>query len=154
MRVVLQNGNTLDVGGFKAVRGGIVLFENRDRDEPIGFIPSHQLQFVLPEQTAQNIAQQPMQGQQPTQPQQQPAQAQQQPMQTQQPAQAQQQPMQAQQPSYGGVQAQQSGLQQGGIRQPATQQQPQTTPTQQYSGVTQQSSTGQQLGQQYPTPTQ
>jgi hypothetical protein len=52
MKVVLKDGDTFDVQDFKAVRGGIVLFERADREGVLGYIPSDQLQYVLTDELA------------------------------------------------------------------------------------------------------
>jgi hypothetical protein len=135
MQVVLQDGNTFDVGDFKAVRGGVVLFENEERESVLGFLPFREIKHVLSDKLAQEQRQgamgQPrqMMGQQ-----QQPGQTvgQQQPGQTV----GQQQPQQypeSQQPQY-----QQTGIQES---------QPQGIQESQQTGMQE----SQQQRQQYPT---
>ncbi|MFD1588893.1 hypothetical protein ACFR9U_18095 [Halorientalis brevis] len=100
MRVVLNDGTQIDIGGLKVVDSGVVLFEDQEREKTIGYLPHNQFQYVLTEeligqieqsrqramqrQSTQGVQQQPM-GTRQTVPPQQRGQGQQQPGQARQP---------------------------------------------------------------------
>ena len=114
MRVVLNDGTQIDIGGLKVVDSGVVLFEDQEREKTIGYLPHNQFQYILTEeiigqieqsrqramqrQSAQGVQQQPMEARQPVPPQQQRGQAQQQPGQARQPHQEQERRTQQQSP--------------------------------------------------------
>lgn len=50
MRAILTDGTTVHCGGFKAIEHGVVLTEDEDRDDVIGFVPYDELRYVFPEQ--------------------------------------------------------------------------------------------------------
>ncbi|MDG5776548.1 hypothetical protein VB773_22805 [Haloarculaceae archaeon H-GB2-1] len=52
MLAILTDGYTIQVGDFKAVRGGVVLFEDEGRENVKGYIPSQQLMYVLTDEMA------------------------------------------------------------------------------------------------------
>ena len=49
MKVVLEDGMTLDCGNYKAVDAGLVLTEDKKRKQVIGFVPHDEVRFVLPD---------------------------------------------------------------------------------------------------------
>ena len=55
MRAVLQDGYAFEVGNFKAVRGGVVLFEDEDKEDVAGFVPYRHLLYVLSEPVAEEL---------------------------------------------------------------------------------------------------
>ena len=55
MRVVLNDGTQFDVGGLKVVDSGAVLFEDREREKTIGFLPHNQFQYILTEEVMSQI---------------------------------------------------------------------------------------------------
>ncbi len=55
MRVVLNDGTQFDVGGLKVVESGAVLFEDREREKTIGFLPHNQFQYILTEEVMSQI---------------------------------------------------------------------------------------------------
>jgi len=53
MRAILTDDTIIHCGGFKAIEHGVVLTEDEDRDDVIGFVPYDELRYVLPEQIVQ-----------------------------------------------------------------------------------------------------
>lgn len=49
MKVVLEDGMTVDCGNYKAVDAGLVLTSDVKRKQVIGFVPHDQVRFVLPD---------------------------------------------------------------------------------------------------------
>lgn len=49
MKVVLEDGMTVDCGNYKAVDAGLVLTADAKRKQVIGFVPHDQVRFVLPD---------------------------------------------------------------------------------------------------------
>ena len=48
MRIVCNDGVMFDCGGYKAVDGGVVVFEDEERERTIAFVPYAKLEYVLP----------------------------------------------------------------------------------------------------------
>jgi len=53
MRAILTDDTTIHCGGFKAIEHGVVLTEDEDRDDVIGFVPYDELRYIFPEQIVQ-----------------------------------------------------------------------------------------------------
>jgi hypothetical protein len=53
MKVVLTDGFSFDVGNYKAVEGGLVLTDDEERENVVGFLPYDSVQFVLPDEVAE-----------------------------------------------------------------------------------------------------
>jgi predicted flap endonuclease-1-like 5' DNA nuclease len=49
MRVVLTDGTELECANFKALDSGVLLTKDRKRKKVIGFVPVHQLRYVVPD---------------------------------------------------------------------------------------------------------
>ncbi|SFL23711.1 Helix-hairpin-helix domain-containing protein [Halogranum rubrum] len=49
MKVILDDGMTIDCGGYKALDSGIVLTEDKKRKHVIGFVPHDEVRFILPD---------------------------------------------------------------------------------------------------------
>jgi len=49
MRVVLTDGSELSCRNFKAIDSGVLLTKDKKRKKVIGFVPNHQLRYVVPD---------------------------------------------------------------------------------------------------------
>ncbi|SHK10137.1 MULTISPECIES: helix-hairpin-helix domain-containing protein [Haladaptatus] len=49
MKVICENGLTLDCKGYKAVDSGVILMDDEDRKNVVGFVPSEHLEYVVSE---------------------------------------------------------------------------------------------------------
>lgn len=49
MKVICENGLILDCKGYKAVDSGVILMDDEDRKNVVGFVPSDHLEYVVPE---------------------------------------------------------------------------------------------------------
>ena len=49
MRVVLTDGSELSCRNFKAIDSGVLLTKDKKRKKVVGFVPNHQLRYVLPD---------------------------------------------------------------------------------------------------------
>jgi hypothetical protein len=49
MRVVLTDGSELSCRNFKAIGSGVLLTKDKKRKKVIGFVPNHQLRYVVPD---------------------------------------------------------------------------------------------------------
>lgn len=56
MRAILTDDTTIHCGGFKAIEHGVVLTEDEDRDDVIGFVPYGELRYIFPEAVVQRRA--------------------------------------------------------------------------------------------------
>lgn len=52
MKAICTNGLVIDCGNFKAIDGGVILTEDVKRKRPIGFVPTGELRYVLPDEVA------------------------------------------------------------------------------------------------------
>lgn len=52
MRAICADGTTFDCATIKAVRGGVLLFDDEEREQVSGFVPSQQLRYVIPDRVA------------------------------------------------------------------------------------------------------
>jgi predicted flap endonuclease-1-like 5' DNA nuclease len=52
MKAILTDGPEVDCAGFKALDEGVVLFADERRTAPVGFLPTHRLLYVLPDDVA------------------------------------------------------------------------------------------------------
>jgi hypothetical protein len=49
MRVVLTDGSELSCRNFKAIGSGVLLTKDKKRKKVVGFVPNHQLRYVVPD---------------------------------------------------------------------------------------------------------
>lgn len=52
MKSILTDGPEVDCAGFRALDEGVVLFADERRKAPVGFLPTHRLRYVLPDDVA------------------------------------------------------------------------------------------------------
>lgn len=53
MRVVCEDGTELECKSIEAAEHGVILYERKGQDESIGYIPTKNLKYVLPDGSSQ-----------------------------------------------------------------------------------------------------